>query len=67
MVCKFSKLKYKTYQHSGTEVEFIKELSDEDVGFNQTLGVSLLYILDDVSKPLPLLLTTCHPNEENLN
>ena len=55
-----------SYQHSGSEVEFVKELSDKDVILYQTLLISFLNILDDLSKPLPLLLSTSHPDEKYL-
>ena len=55
-----------THQHSGTEVKLVEELGDKDVVFNKFLGVSFLHILNDVSKPLPLLLATGDPDEENL-
>ena len=55
-----------TYQHSGSEVEFVKELSDEDVGLHEVLLVSFLNITDDLREPLPLLLSTGHPDEEHL-
>ena len=55
-----------TYQHGGTEVKLVKELSDKDVGLNQVLLVSFLNVLDDLREPLPLLLSTGHPDKEHL-
>ena len=55
-----------THQHSSTEVKLVKELGDEDVVFNQSLGISIFHILNDVSEPLPLLLATGNPDEKHL-
>ena len=55
-----------THQHSSTEVKLVKELGDEDVVFNQALGVCFLHIFNDVSEPLPLLLAAGNPDEEHL-
>ena len=48
------------------DIKLIKELSDKDVSLNQVLLVGFLDFLDDVIKPLPLLLSTGHPDEEHL-
>ena len=56
-----------THQHSGSEVKLVKELSYKDVSLHQVLLVSILHILDDLRKPLPLLLSTGHPDEEHLH
>jgi len=55
-----------TYQHGGSEVKFIKELSDKNVDLHQPLLISFLHFTDDVGKPLVLLLSTSHPDEEHL-
>lgn len=60
MIVKYS------HQHSGSEVKFIKELGDKDVILHKTLLISFFSFLDDLSKPLPLLLSTSHPDEEHL-
>ena len=52
-----------TYQHGGSEVKFIKELSDKNVDLHQSLLVSVLHFTDDVGKPLILLLSTSHPDK----
>ena len=57
---------YLAYQHSGSEVKFVKELGDEDVRLHKVLLVSFLNITDDFREPLPLLLSTGHPDEEDL-
>ena len=55
-----------TYQHGGSEVKFIKELSDKNVDLDQPLLISILHFTDDVGKPLILLLSASHPDEEHL-
>ena len=56
-----------THQHGGSEVKFVEELGDEDVILHKTLLISFFSFLDDLSKPLPLLLSTGHPDEEHLH
>ena len=56
-----------SHQHSGSEVKLVKELGNEDVSLHKVLLVGILNILDDLSKPLPLLLSTGHPDEEHLH
>ena len=55
-----------TYQHGGTEVKLVEELSDKDVDLKLVLLVALLSFTNDVGEPLVLLLSTCDPNEEDL-
>ena len=55
-----------TYQHGGSEVKFIKELSDKNVDLHPPLLISIFHFTDDVGKPLVLLLSTSHPDEEYL-
>ena len=55
-----------THQHGCSEIKLVKELGDEDVALNQTLGVCLFDITNDVSEPFPLFLTTSHPDEKYL-
>ena len=57
---------YSTHQHSGSEIKFIKELGNEDVILHKALLISFLGLPDDLSEPLPLLLRTSHPDEEDL-
>ena len=56
-----------TYQHGGSEVKLVKELSDKNVSLDQVLLVSILNIPDDLREPFPLLLGTGHPDEEHLH
>ena len=55
-----------THQHSSSKVKLVKELSDKDVCLHQVVLVSILDIPDDLRKPLPLLLSTGHPDEKHL-
>ena len=55
-----------TYQHGGSKVKLVEELSDKDVCLHQVVFVSILDIPDDLREPLPLLLGTGHPDEKYL-
>lgn len=55
-----------TYQHGGPEVELLSQLSNIDVHRHQVLAVILLHLPDDVSQPLKLPLSPCHPDEVDL-
>ena len=55
-----------TYQHSGSEIELLEELSDEDMDTDEVIGVVVFDITDDVSEPLVVLLGTGHPDEVHL-
>jgi hypothetical protein len=57
---------FQTYQHGGSKVKLVKELSDKDVCLHQVIFVSILNIPDDLREPLPLLLGTGHPDEKHL-
>ncbi len=60
-------LRPNTYKHSGTQVKLVKELGNKDVDFKLIVLVVLLSFTDDLSEPLILLLSTCHPDEEDLS
>lgn len=53
-------------QHGGPEVKLLSQLGDIDVHRHQVLVVILLHLPDDVSQPLKLSLSPCHPNEVDL-
>lgn len=53
-------------QHGGPEVELLSQLSNIDVHRHQVLAVILLHLPDDVSQPLKLPLSPCHPDEVDL-
>ena len=54
------------YQHGGSDVELLLELSDEDVHGDEVLVVLLLDFSDDICHPLELLLCARHPDEVHL-
>lgn len=55
-----------TYQHGRPEVKLLSQLSDIDVHRHQVPAVILLHFPDDVSQPLKLPLSPCHPDEVDL-
>ncbi len=55
-----------TDQHSGSDIELLFKLGDEDVDWDQVAGVCLLHLTDNVRHPLKLSLGACHPYEVHL-
>ena len=55
-----------SYQHSGSEIELLEELCDEDVNADEIICVIVLYISNDVGEPFVMLLGTGHPDEIHL-
>lgn len=53
-------------QHGGPEVKLLSQLSDIDMHRHQVPAVILLHLPDDVSQPLKLPLSPCHPDEVDL-
>jgi len=55
-----------SYQHRGSNVELLLVLRDEDVRFDEVLGVFLLDFAQYVRHPLELTLRSRHPHEVHL-
>jgi len=53
-------------QHSSSKIELVQQLSNEDVDFEDSLGIFLFQISDDVNEPFKSSLTSAHPEEVDL-
>jgi len=56
----------KIYQHRSPQVEFVEELSDENVGFKKLSGIEVFNVFENVNEPLVVTMTGTDPEEVDL-
>ena len=56
----------KIYQHRSPQIEFVEELSDEDVGLKKLPGIEVFDVFENVNEPLVVTMTGADPEEVDL-
>lgn len=57
----------KFYQYGGAQVEFVEELSDKDMDFQNPLRIVCFHLLQHLHKPLEVLVGGTNPQKVDLN